>query len=60
LDHPKKYELAIELLSNFKKQFAHIKVHAVLADVLFGHLPFIQGVEALWDNVQNITKMRKK
>lgn len=59
-DHPKKYELAIELLSNFKKQFSHIKVHAVLADGLFGHLPFIQGVEALWENIQVITKMRKK
>jgi hypothetical protein len=60
LDHPKKYELAIELLSDFKKRFAEIKVHAVLADGLFGHLPFIQGVEALWENVQVITKMRKK
>jgi hypothetical protein len=59
-DHPKKYELAIQLMANFKKHLTHVKIHAVLADGLYGHLPFIQGIEALWEDIQIITKMRKK
>lgn len=57
-DHPKKYELAIQLAGNFKAHFPHIKIQAVLADALYGHLPFIQGIERLWDDTQIITKMR--
>jgi hypothetical protein len=59
LDYPKKYQLAIKLLEDFKKSFPNMKIKAVLADALYGHLPFIQGVETIWKGVQIITKMRK-
>lgn len=58
-DYPKKYELAINLLKDFKNNFPDIIIKAILADALYGHFPFIQGIDNLWDNMQVITKMRK-
>jgi hypothetical protein len=58
-DYPKKYEIAHRLLKEFKDSFPAMNVKAVLADNLYGHLPFIQGIEVLWPGMQVITKMRK-
>lgn len=58
-EHPKKYELALKLLNTFKEQFPCFKVIAVLADCLYGHRPFMEGVTRIWENVQVIAKMRK-
>jgi hypothetical protein len=58
-EHPKKYELALQLLNTFKEQFPWFKVTAVLADCLYGHRPFIEGITKIWENIQVITKMRK-
>jgi len=58
-DYPKKYDIALSLLKAFREQFSEIKVIAVLADNLYGHLPFVEGVESIWEGVQVITKMRK-
>ncbi len=59
LDYPKKYQLAIKLLEDFKRSFPEMKIKALLADALYGHLPFIQGIENIWEGIQIITKMRK-
>jgi DDE superfamily endonuclease len=58
-EHPKKYELAITLLKQFKEQFSNFKVKAVLADCLYGTSFFIDEIEKIWAGVQVITKMRK-
>jgi hypothetical protein len=58
-EHPKKYELALKLLNTFKEEFPCFRVNAVLADCLYGHGPFIEGVMKIWKDVQVITKMRK-
>lgn len=58
-EYPKKYDHALNLLKTFKKNFSAIKVKAVLADSLYGHLPFVSGVQDIWKNMQVITKMRK-
>ncbi|MCB1181785.1 MAG: hypothetical protein KDK55_07220 [Chlamydiia bacterium] len=53
------YEIAIELLKDFKVSFPEIQIKAILADNLYGHLPFMQEIEALWPKMQLIVKMRK-
>ena len=58
-DYPKKFECALALLKDFKDKFLDFKVTAILADCLYGHRPFIEGVEGLWKSIQVITKMRK-
>lgn len=57
--YPKKYALAIKLLDAFKRAHFGVTVKAVLADGLYGHLPFIEGIEQLWPGIQIISKMRK-
>ena len=59
IKYPKKYDIALDLLRSFKQQFPEVKVIAVLADNLYGHRFFIEGVENIWNGVQVITKMRK-
>jgi hypothetical protein len=59
-DHPKKYELAITLLNEFKKRFSQITVHTILSDCLYGHASFIEEIYKIWKGMQVITKMRKK
>lgn len=58
-EYPKKYELALELLSDFKKSFSEIKISALLVDSLYSHKPFMDGIDLLWQGLQVITKMRK-
>jgi len=58
-EYPKKYELGIQLCREFQQAFPEIKIKAVLADNLYGHLPFILGIQELWAGIQIITKMRK-
>ena len=54
-DYPKKFECALALLKDFKDKFLDFKVTAILADCLYGHRPFIEGVEGLWKSIQVIT-----
>jgi DDE superfamily endonuclease len=58
-NYPKKYELALKLLQNFKEKFSEVNVICVLADALYGHKGFIDGVEQILPGVQVITQLRK-
>ena len=58
-DYPKKYELAVHLCKDFKRHFPEMQIKAVLADNLYGHAPFIQGIQEVLGEIQIITKMRK-
>lgn len=56
--YPKKFELALCLLTKFSKDFPNFSVTAVLADTLYGNGLFIDGVNAIWPKVQVITQIR--
>jgi len=58
-EYLKKYEIAIELLKEFKISFPEMHIKAILADNLYGHLPFMQAIESQWPGIQLIVKMRK-
>lgn len=56
--HPKKYELAIELLKNFAAEFPGFKVYTVLADALYGNKAFFNNVKIIFPKVQIISQLR--
>jgi hypothetical protein len=58
-DHPKKYELALELLKDFATDFPDFTPKLVLADALYGHAVFIDRIEEIWPSIQVITQLRK-
>jgi DDE superfamily endonuclease len=59
LEHPKKYELAIQLLRAFAKEFPLFIVHTVLADALYGNKTFFSGVKKIFPTSQLISQLRK-
>ena len=56
--YPKKFELALLLLSHFSKNFPQFLVTAVLADALYGNALFIDGINEIWPTTQVITQIR--
>lgn len=57
-NYPKKYELAIQLLEDFIKEFPDFTVHSILADALYGHRPFFCSVKTLFPKSQLISQLR--
>jgi hypothetical protein len=55
----KKHELALELMQKFKENIPTFNVVAVMADALYGHAEFINGVLELWKETQVISQLRK-
>ncbi len=56
--YPKKFELALRLLTSFSQDFPTFSVTAVLADALYGNGLFIDGINAIWPKAQVITQIR--
>ena len=56
--YPTKEQLALRLLTSFKAQQPEIRIHAVMADALYGTATFVAGASALFRGVQVISQIR--
>ena len=56
--YPTKEQLALRLLASFKAQQPDVRIHAVMADALYGTATFVDGASALFDGVQVISQIR--
>ena len=56
--YPTKEQLALRLLTSFKAQQPEIRIHAVMADALYGTATFVDGASALFRGVQVISQIR--
>ena len=56
--YPTKEQLALRLLTSFKAQQPAIRIHAVMADALYGTATFVDGASALFRGVQVISQIR--
>src|SRR5262249_19824058 len=56
--YPTKEQLALRLLASFKAQQPEIRIHAVMADALYGTATFVDGASALFRGVQVISQIR--
>ena len=50
--YPTKEQLALRLLASFKAQHGAVRIHAVMADALYGTATFVDGASALFNGVQ--------
>jgi len=55
----KKHELALDLMKTFSQHISNVHIVGVLADALYGHSAFIDGVVRLWPQAQVISQLRK-
>lgn len=56
--HPKKYEIALDLLNEFSKEFPDFTVHNVLADALYGNSRFLNEVKYIFPRSQMVSQIR--
>jgi hypothetical protein len=56
--YPTKEQLALRLLPSFKAHHPDIRIHAVMADALYGTATFVDGASALFCGVQVISQIR--
>ena len=56
--YPTKEPLARRLLETFKAQHPDVRIHAVMADALYGTATFVEGASALFRGVQVISQIR--
>src|SRR5215813_12303922 len=56
--YPTKEQLALRLLASFKAQHGAVRIHAVMADALYGTATFVDGASALLHGVQVISQIR--
>ncbi len=56
--YPTKEQLALRLLETFKAQHLAVRIHAVMADALYGTATFVDGASALFSGVQVISQIR--
>src|SRR6266487_1153061 len=56
--YPTKEQLALRLLASFKAQQPDVRIHAVMADALYGTATFVDGASALFRGVQVIAQIR--
>ena len=56
--YPTKEQLALRLLASFKAQQPDVRIHAVMADALYGTATFVDGASALFRGVQVISQIR--
>src|SRR6266487_4647481 len=55
---PTKEPLALRLLASFKAQHGAVRIHAVMADALYGPATFVDGASALFHGVQVLAHIR--
>src|SRR4029453_9390093 len=55
---PSKEQLALGLLASFKTQHPDVRIHAVMADALYGTATFVDGASALFRGGQVISHSR--
>src|SRR5882724_13487479 len=56
--YPTKAQLALRLLETFKTQHPDVRMHAVMADALYGTATFVDGASALFRGGQVISPIR--
>src|SRR5882724_7137533 len=56
--YPTTEQLALRLLETFKAQHPDVRIHAVMADALYGTATFVEGASALFSGVQVISQIR--
>ena len=56
--YPTKEQLALRLLASFKAQHGAVRIHAVMADALYGTATFVDGASALFHGVQVLSHIR--
>jgi hypothetical protein len=56
--YPTKEQLALRLLETFKTQHPDVRIHAVMADALYGTATFVNGASALFRGGQVISQIR--
>src|SRR5262250_1909312 len=56
--YPTKEQLALRLLASFKAHHGAVRIHAVMADALYGTATFVDGASALLHGVQVISQIR--
>lgn len=57
-DYPKKIQLALLLLKNFREYHPDITVKCVLADALYGSKEFMNGASNIFEGTQVISQLR--
>ena len=56
--YPTKEQLALRLLASFKAHHSDVRIHAVMADALYGTATFIDGASTLFNGVQVLSQIR--
>src|SRR6266581_1773825 len=56
--YPTKEQLALRLLASFKAQHGAVRIHAVMADALYGTATFVDGASTLFNGVQVLSQIR--
>jgi len=58
LQYPTKEQLALRLLASFKTHHPDVRIHAVMADALYGTATFVDGASSLFNGVQVLSQIR--
>src|SRR5215475_10881806 len=56
--YPTKEQLALRLLASFKAHHPDVRIHAVMADALYGTATFVDGASTLFNGVQVLSQLR--
>jgi hypothetical protein len=56
--YPTKEQLALRLLASFKTPHPDVRIHAVMADALYGTATFVDGASSLFNGVQVLSQIR--
>ena len=56
--YPTKEPLALRILASFKAHQPDVRIHAVMADALYGTAPFVDGASTLFNGVQVLSHIR--
>ena len=56
--YPTKEQLALRLLASFQTQHPEVRIHAVMADALYGTATFVAGASSLFNGVQVLSQIR--
>ena len=56
--YPTKEQLALRLLASFKAHHSEVRIHAVMADALYGTATFVDGASTLFNGVQVLSQIR--
>ena len=56
--YPTKEQLALRLLASFKAHHPEVRIHAVMADALYGTATLVDGASTLFNGVQVLAQIR--